>query len=107
MTFLIIDSILALALLILAIVAYRAERTIAFLLLMLASICYFLPRFAPFAIGLFFQLRGWKYSGSIVSWFHSHFWWWFGTFEFLFLGLMIAGFVSFIRERKKIVTPCT
>jgi hypothetical protein len=102
----IIEPILLLTLLILAIVAYNAKRTIAFLLLMLASICYFLPRFAPFAIGLFFEVRGWKTSGSMRTWFHS--WWSFGlnkTFDFLFLGLIIAAFVFFIRERRRIVTP--
>jgi len=94
---------LQLALLILAIVVYRAKRTIAFLLLMLASICYFLPHFVLFVIGLFFEVRGWKTSGSMATWMHS---WWSlvtATFNFLFLGL-ISAFVCFIRERR-IVTP--
>ena len=89
----IVEPILLLALLIFAIVAYRAKRTIAFLLLMLASICYFLSGFALFAIGLFFEVRGWKTSGSMDTWMHS--WWSLVslTFNFLFLGLMIAAFV--------------
>ena len=102
---LIVDPILLAAFLVLAILAYRSRRTAPFLLLMLASICYFLPRFAPFAIGLV-EGRGTKAAASIHGWFHS--WWSFGVnraFDFLFLGLVIAAFVFFLRERRKIATP--
>jgi len=102
---LMIEPILLLALLILAIAVFRANGSIAFLLLMLASICFFLWNFVPFAIGLFFQIRGWKRSGAVAAWMHS---WWFlvsQTFYFLFLALMIAAFVFFIRERRRIGTP--
>ena len=78
---------------------------IAFLLLMLASICFGLPRVVLVAILLFFHIRGGKPSGSMGAWMHS---WWhpvYLSFDFLFLGLIIGAFVLFIRERRRIVTP--
>jgi hypothetical protein len=104
-TFDIIEWVLSLAFVLLAVFAYRAKGTAAFLLLMLSSICYFLPRFAWFAVGLFFQLRGWNTSGSFRSWFRS----WgslpIGICHVLFLALIIAALISFIRERKSVVAP--
>jgi hypothetical protein len=97
--------ILLVAFLILAIIAYRAKATIAFLLLMLASICFCLPRVVVVVIGLFFYIRGGKPSGSMATWMHS---WWhpvYLSFDFLFLALIIGAFVLFIRERRRIVTP--
>jgi hypothetical protein len=103
--FLLIDPILLVAFVVLAILVYRAKRTTAFLLLMLASICYFLPRFAPFAIG-FVEGRSTKAAASIHAWFHS--WWSFGVnqaFDLLFLGLIVAALVFFIREQRRTATP--
>jgi hypothetical protein len=104
---LVFELIVPLALAILAIIAYRAVRTIAFLLLMLASICYSLPYFLPLVIGLFFEIRGWKTSGGLgfAAWAHA---WWpvvARTSHFLFLGLMISALTFFIRERRRLATP--
>lgn len=100
----IIEAILLLALLILAIAVFRTKRSIAFLLLMLATICFFIWHFAPFAIGLFFAVRGWKTSGGVADWMHSGGFFLFKILYFLFLTLMIAAYVLFIRERRSIDT---
>jgi hypothetical protein len=104
MTFLIIASSLLAALIGLAIVAYRANGTLGFLLLMLAAICYVAPRISYLGSGLFFQIRGWNTSGPFRGWLHSHgsvvLW----TCDFLFVGLFIAALVLFIRQRRA-VTP--
>jgi hypothetical protein len=95
--------ILLLAVVILAVLAYRAKGSVAFLLLMLASIFYSLPHIFLVAIGLLFQVRGWP--GSMPVWIRS---WWYPvnlTFDVLFLGLFIGALVLFIRERRDIGTP--
>src|SRR3984893_807637 len=102
---LVFEFILPLGLAVLAIVAYRVERTTAFLLLMLACVCYSLPYFVPLLIGVFFEIRGWKASGGFAAWAHA---WWpivARTFHFLFLGLMIAALTFFIRERRRLAMP--
>jgi hypothetical protein len=104
-TIAIINVTLAVAFLVLAIIAYRAKGTNSFLLLMLASICYFLPRFTPVVVGLLFEIRGWETSTGYMAWFHSS-----GSFviqllDLLFVGLLVAALISFIRARRVIVTP--
>jgi hypothetical protein len=99
----IVEAILLLAFLILAVVAYRITRSTGFLLLMVASIFYLLPRLAPFAIALFFQKRGRNASGIIDGWIHSWGYFWVHAFDVLFLGLIIVAIVFFIRERKVVI----
>jgi hypothetical protein len=101
---LVFEFILPLGLAVLAIVGYRVERTTAFLLLMLASVCYSLPYCVPLLIGFFFEIRGWKTSGGFATWAHA---WWptiARTFHFLFLGLMIGAFIFLIRDRRRLAT---
>jgi Na+/H+ antiporter NhaC len=102
---LIIEPILLVALIIFAVLAYRSNRSVPFLLLMFAAICYFVHRFAPFAIG-FALGRGTNASASIHAWYHS--WWSFGVskaFDLLFLLLLVASFISFVRASRKIAAP--
>jgi hypothetical protein len=99
------EFILPLGLALLAIVAYRVERTTVFLLLMLACVCYALPYVVPLLIGLFFEIRGWNTSGGFATWAHA---WWpivARIFHFLYLGLMLATLTFFIRERRRHATP--
>jgi hypothetical protein len=105
MTFLIIASSLLLAFAILAIMAYRAKRTLGFLLLLLAAICYTVPRVAYLGSGFFFHARGWETAGAFRRWLHSYGFVVLWSCNFLFVGLLIVAFVFFIRERKSIVTP--
>jgi hypothetical protein len=101
----ILEPILLLSLLASAIFAYRSKSTITFLLFLLASICYFIPRFLPWALALIAQSSV-QTSGAIHAWFHS--WWSFGvnkTFDLSFLILMIFGFISFLREQKRLAPP--
>lgn len=102
----IVQAPLVLAFLIVAVLAYRAKRTIALLLLMLASICYFVPRFTPILIALFGYLCGWTTTPKgLYTWSHS---WWpliAEVFAFLFLAFIIGALVFLIRERKEIATP--
>jgi hypothetical protein len=96
--FYIVQAMMLLSLLVLAIMTYRAKRTVGFLLLMLASICYFLQWFAPYMIALLTKVVGPKPSVALTAWVHS---WWFAvshTFAFLFLGLTIASLAFFVRE---------
>ena len=100
---LIVQIPLVVALLILAIFAYRSKRTLPLLLLMVAAIWYFLLHVVPLVIVLFVWIRGWKTAGiasakSSLPWLNQ-------TFSFLFLSFMIASLVFSIRERKEIVTP--
>jgi len=104
--YVIFEAPLVAAFLIVAILAYRSKRTIASLLLMWASICYFLPSFVPFVIALFGYALGWKsVPAGLLALTHS--WWPFIVegFRILFLSLIIASLIFFIRERKEIVVP--
>jgi hypothetical protein len=98
--FSVLEPILLLALLALAIAAYRSHRSTAFLLLMLSSICYFIPRFAPYVI---WATAGGSTEASarIHAWFAS--WSFFGmnrVFDALFVVLLCVSFIVFIRGRR-------
>jgi hypothetical protein len=100
MYFSVLEPILLLALLGLAIAAYRSDRSTAFLLLMLSSICYFIPRFAPYVI---WATAGGSSEASarIHAWFAS--WSFFGmnrVFDALFVVLLCTSFIAFIRGRR-------
>jgi len=105
MTFLIIASISLLVLAVLAIVAYRAKRTMGFWLLMLAAICFTLPRIGYLGTGFLSYTPGWEAGGGLHGWLQSYLFIVFLSGDFLFVGLLIAALAFFIRERKEIVTP--
>jgi len=98
LVYLVIHAIMLIAMLVLAIITYRAKRTIGFLLLMLASVCYFTEWFLPYPVGALSKVVSSNAWAAIVAWTRS---WWFTvghTFELLFVGLIIAAFVCFTRE---------
>jgi hypothetical protein len=100
----IVQAILLLAFIVLAILVLRGAKTTEFRLLMLASVCYFVQHSAPFALGLVYSFRGWKASGSMIAWMRS--WWWLANhmLDCLFLAILIAAFVFFIRKRSRVDT---
>ena len=98
----VIHAIMLMAMLVLAVMNYRVKRTAGFLLLMLAALCYFIEWFLPYPIGLLSKVVSSDAWAAIVAWTHA---WWFTvghTFELLFVGLIIAAFVCFIRESARL-----
>ena len=96
----VLQAALLVAVAVLAIVAFRGTKTTLFSLLKWATVCYLIQHLAPFAAGLFFWTRGWNNSGGIAGWWRS--WWWFvnQTLDCLFLAIIIAVLVYFIRDKR-------
>ena len=98
----VIQAIMLLALLVLAIIVYRAKRTVGFLLLMLAVICYFIEWFTPYLVTLAIEIADPRSAAAITAWVHS---WWFTvghTFGLLSLGLITVAFVFLARESRRL-----
>jgi len=88
--------------LVLAIRLFLVRRTRTFALIMLACVCFVIARSSWFTFGLVESLQSSEATRAAVDRWHepTNF-----TFQLLFVVLMIAALVSFLRERSSVATP--
>jgi uncharacterized membrane protein len=88
--------------LVLAIRLFLARRTRTFSLLMWACICFVIARSSWFTFGLLNSLLSSAATRAAVDPWHEYTNF---TFQLLFVVLMVAALISFLRERSPMATP--
>ena len=87
---------------VLAIRLFLARRTRTFALLMSACVCFVIARSSWFTFGLLDNLLSSAAARAAVDPWHEYTNF---TFQLLFVVLMIAALVSFLRERSSVASP--
>ena len=89
------------AMLVLAIRLFLVRRTRTFALLMWACLCFVIARSSWFTFGLLESFLSNEAARAVDPWHeYTNF-----TFQLLFVVLMIATLVSFLRQRSSVATP--